>query len=95
MSDLDTLLQQRAPIQAQLDELDGRINELKNFARAEAIAQANEILRAHGLVVENAPVKRGLDKRTKVAPKFRDPISGKTWAGRGRKPEWLPNAVAA
>jgi len=27
--------------------------------------------------------------RAKVAPKFKDPKSGKTWAGRGKKPDWL------
>jgi DNA-binding protein H-NS len=27
--------------------------------------------------------------RTPVAPKFRDPVSGATWSGRGRTPVWL------
>ena len=25
----------------------------------------------------------------KVAPKYRDPATGKTWTGRGRAPTWL------
>jgi DNA-binding protein H-NS len=25
----------------------------------------------------------------KVAPKYRDPVTGHTWAGRGAKPRWL------
>jgi len=25
----------------------------------------------------------------KAEPKFRDPVTGKTWAGRGMKPKWL------
>jgi DNA-binding protein H-NS len=25
----------------------------------------------------------------KVAPKYRDPVTGDTWAGRGAKPRWL------
>ena len=25
----------------------------------------------------------------KVAPKYRDPATGETWAGRGAKPRWL------
>jgi DNA-binding protein H-NS len=29
------------------------------------------------------------DVRTKAAPKYRDPASGKTWSGRGRTPRWL------
>ena len=32
-------------------------------------------------------VRRG--KGDKVAAKFRDPETGKTWAGRGREPVWI------
>jgi DNA-binding protein H-NS len=28
-------------------------------------------------------------KGRKVAPKFRDPETGETWAGRGARPRWL------
>jgi len=28
-------------------------------------------------------------KGRKVAPKYRDPASGETWAGRGARPRWL------
>lgn len=29
---------------------------------------------------------------TKVAPKYRDPVSGVTWTGRGRAPLWIRDA---
>jgi DNA-binding protein H-NS len=32
---------------------------------------------------------------SKVAAKYRDPASGKTWSGRGLKPRWLSEAIAA
>jgi len=32
---------------------------------------------------------RGARKGSKVPPKYRDPQSGKTWAGRGAQPVWL------
>jgi DNA-binding protein H-NS len=28
-----------------------------------------------------------------VAPKYRDPASGKTWTGRGLKPKWVTEAL--
>ena len=31
----------------------------------------------------------GADKRSVVAPKYRDPITGATWTGRGKRPKWL------
>jgi DNA-binding protein H-NS len=35
--------------------------------------------------------KRGVSvmKGRKVAPKYRDPETGETWAGRGARPRWL------
>jgi DNA-binding protein H-NS len=31
--------------------------------------------------------------RGAVAPKYRDPETGATWAGRGLKPRWLTSAI--
>jgi DNA-binding protein H-NS len=33
------------------------------------------------------------DSRGAVAPKYRDPETGTTWAGRGLKPRWLTAAM--
>jgi len=30
--------------------------------------------------------------RKAVEPKYRDPVSGKTWTGRGKTPRWLVSA---
>lgn len=32
-------------------------------------------------------------KGRKVTPKYRDPASGQTWAGRGARPRWLVAAL--
>lgn len=40
-------------------------------------------------------VKKAGDKRSVVAPKFRDQASGATWTGRGKQPKWLSEAIAA
>ena len=34
-------------------------------------------------------------KGRKVAPKYRDPDTGDTWSGRGRKPKWLEAKIEA
>ena len=34
-------------------------------------------------------------KGRKVAPKYRDPDTGDTWSGRGRKPRWLEAKIEA
>jgi DNA-binding protein H-NS len=37
----------------------------------------------------------GGDKRSTVAPKYRDPATGTTWTGRGKKPKWVEAALAS
>lgn len=34
------------------------------------------------------------DSRHQVKPKYRDPVSGKTWSGRGVAPSWLQPHLA-
>jgi DNA-binding protein H-NS len=45
-----------------------------------------------------AAKKRGrkpanMDKRSVVAPKYRDSATGTTWTGRGKQPKWLAAAI--
>lgn len=35
----------------------------------------------------------GIDKRSVVAPKYRDAATGATWTGRGKQPKWLAAAL--
>lgn len=54
---------------------------------------------------EKTPAKRGrkpgskagvrASKGSKVAPKYRDPATGATWTGRGKRPRWMADALAA
>ena len=87
---------------AQRDALNKQIEEAKNASLAGAIAQAKAIIAEHGLKAsdlfgsarvgssESGPTKRkGSTSGSKVAPKYRDPVSGATWTGRGRSPTWL------
>ena len=37
----------------------------------------------------------GTDKRSIVAPKYRDSTTGITWTGRGKQPKWLSAAISA
>jgi DNA-binding protein H-NS len=87
---------------AQRDALNKQIEEAKNASLAGAIAQAKAIIAEHGLKAsdlfgsarvgssESGPSKRaGSKSGNKVAPKYRDPVSGATWTGRGRSPTWL------
>lgn len=39
--------------------------------------------------------KKGTDKRSVVAPKYRDAATGMTWTGRGKQPKWLAAHIKA
>jgi DNA-binding protein H-NS len=34
-------------------------------------------------------------RRTKASPKYRNPETGETWAGRGMQPRWMRQAIEA
>lgn len=80
---LQTLIEQKAAIEAQIEKT-------RLESKAAAIAQVRQILSDHGLKIEDIEGK----KLGRVAVKYRD-AAGNTWTGRGQKPVWLRNVLAA
>jgi DNA-binding protein H-NS len=106
MSTLDELQQQINQAEAEVNKLRKKLAEQKNSERTQAIASARELIKLHQLTVADlglagkntTPRKEPRvagDKRTKVAPKYEDPTSGKTWTGRGKTPGWLAAYLSA
>lgn len=89
MTTYKELLSQRA-------ELEKQIEAVRKEAMAAAIAEARAIVAEYGLTEEDifsskkAPRVAGVAHVSKpVAPKYRDPITGATWTGRGKPPLWI------
>ena len=81
--DLNELITQR-------EELDKQIRERQAMERSAARENARRLIAEFSIT----PSELGLVKKQNaaprvVAPKFRDPISGATWTGRGRAPAWI------
>jgi DNA-binding protein H-NS len=77
-----------------------RIAELRSSERLGAIAEVQALMARHGLTVEDLSggvptTRRSASSRTgkKVAAKYRHPVSGVTWSGRGLKPKWLMEEI--
>lgn len=87
MSDLQTLMAQRAA-------LDAQIAEQRAAARAAGIAQVRELMAVHGLTpADLAPARRRPGKSAAAAgPAMYRAADGATWTGRGRPPAWIPPA---
>ena len=86
---------------AQRDALERKIRALESEAKAEAISAVRELMEEYELTVADLATKtsaRSTPKSTantgrKIAAKYRDPVSGMTWSGRGLKPRWLSAAL--
>jgi DNA-binding protein H-NS len=102
MSKLSELQQKINAAEAAVNELRKQLDEERKGERMQAIATARELIKMHGLTAAElglsgkVATKRAMgDKRNTVAPKYKDPESGKTWTGRGKTPAWLVAQVAA
>ena len=57
---------------------------------AGAKRKIQELMQTHGLTAADlGRVKAESKPRGAVPVKYKDPVSGKTWTGRGRAPSWL------
>jgi DNA-binding protein H-NS len=95
MATLNDLLAQKA-------DLERQIADAQRAERGDAIARVKALMAEYGLTLADlgpraiaAPRRAGGNSGKKVAPKYRDPATGKTWSGRGLKPTWLAAAIAA
>lgn len=80
-------------ILGQIESLKQQAEEARKQEMASAIADIKRIMAQFGI----SPADLGFGGRAAkakgrtgtVAAKYRDPASGKTWSGRGRRPAWV------
>lgn len=82
-----------AQLQAQKAALEAQIEAAQKAQVAEGISKAKVIIAEYSLTKEDVfgGEQRGrkATSGSKVAPKYKDPISGATWTGRGKAPKWI------
>jgi DNA-binding protein H-NS len=80
-----------AQLLAQKAALEAQIEAALKAENAEAIGQVKAMIAEHGLTQQDifGGAKRGRKASGLVAPKYKDPISGATWTGRGKAPKWI------
>ena len=78
----------------QRETLDKQISELQKVEAANAIKQAQQLIKLYGLTEQDifgnirVAVKEKKQK-SDVEAKYRDPATGKEWTGRGLAPKWI------
>ena len=84
-------------------DIQREIENRSSKVRANAMKAAAKAAKEHGFdlteLLEAAPKKRGLKKRSAKKPplpaKYKNPESpSQTWSGRGRQPDWFKQAVS-
>lgn len=76
-------------ILSQIEELQQKAKEARKQETAGAIAEIKRLMAEFGITIEDLGGKSGKSKARGAAAKYRDPASGKTWSGRGRRPAWV------
>lgn len=77
-------------------ELTTKIEILRKQQKKDALAQIAAIVEEYQITPTEVLSAIGKSdktsrKRGKVPPKYRDPVSGVTWTGRGKAPAWIAN----
>lgn len=75
------------------EELNAEINSLREKEKGDAVKKVRTIAAEFGLTQSDIfPSAKGFRAaREKVAAKYRDPLTGSTWTGRGKPPNWIKN----
>lgn len=94
-----------AKIMAQIETLQKQAEEQRQRELADVIAEIRQKIRDYDLTAADlgflaaAPAVAERASRTgrrgTVKPKYQDPVSGKTWSGRGVMPKWMKEAIDA
>lgn len=73
-------------------DLDERIAKVQAEEKATAIASIRALMQSHGVTLADLGAAK---RRVSVGTaKYRDPATGKTWTGRGRRPAWFVEGCA-
>ncbi|HKT99585.1 MAG TPA: H-NS histone family protein [Paraburkholderia sp.] len=82
MSSYKELIAQREQLEAQLQEAfkEERVNVMEEIIRK---------MKLHRITLDEIRGPAPTVKASKVPPKYRDPVTGSEWSGRGKPPNWI------
>jgi DNA-binding protein H-NS len=86
-------------LMAQRQALEEKIAEARQRETKDAIAKVQALVADFELTPEDVfpsgkKIKSKSGPARKVAPKYKNPLTGETWTGRGRSPNWIKGKSA-
>lgn len=81
----------------QQEELARKVEEARKRELSDAVGQIRAIVAEYNLLPSDIFSAREMNRTSspatpaasKVAPKYRNPLTGQTWTGRGKPPKWI------
>lgn len=86
-------------IQAKIADLQAQAAKVKQEEKAQAIDAARAMIASYGITAKDlgldkpAKAKAGPKPGGKIPPKYKDPVSGALWSGRGKTPKWFNGSL--
>ena len=77
---------------AQKQALETQIAEVTKTERKDAVATVKTLMGQFSITADELNKITAVKTINKVAPKWKDPVSGKQWSGRGRTPKVFADA---
>lgn len=95
-------LTEKQKIEQEIKKLKDEVNQLQQRHRGPAIESIVNAMREYDISIDEIAAAAGVGRQAgRAAParkslpaKYRDPVSGATWSGRGRTPRWIADAEA-
>jgi DNA-binding protein H-NS len=87
-------------LKAKIAKLEAQAREVLKKESAGVIVKIRGLMSEYGITVQDLGVgitrvgkKMSAMKKGPLPAKYRDPVSGKTWSGKGRAPGWIVDAI--
>lgn len=84
---------------AQKASIDAQIDKLKKVETGRVVADIHKMMSDYGITAFDLGFGKGKGSKAAAGPKgqikYRSADGVKTWTGKGRKPNWILDAVAA
>ncbi|WP_175781811.1 H-NS family nucleoid-associated regulatory protein [Burkholderia anthina] len=80
---------------AQRAEIDAQIAAQRAARHADVLEQIIKLVREYEIDLRVVEMRlsniesSGTSRRRRVEPRYWDPVTGATWAGRGKRPRWM------
>jgi DNA-binding protein H-NS len=86
-------------IEKKIEELKAQADAVKAQERSQAIDAARAMIVSYGITARDLGLDKPVKGKTgpkagkKIPAKYRDPLSGATWSGRGKTPRWFNGSI--